>query len=728
MPAGHIRPVLAAFLCLCAGLATGDSGAPGTSGRAHAQAAEVLQLQGQHEQAIPEYRLALAEAGETDPAWRALLLAQLGGALLTTGRLDEAETALNGGLEIAGTLGDAALLASLLNNQAHLLRARGDINGALSRFREAFLHARRAGNPSLQAKSSLSAAEIQLSQEQDGGNTGILLEKAWQATASLPPSRNRAWLELKNAMLLQQLAKEGSREASANLEAAQRLEAAARTAEAVGDARTGSHAHGLLGALYEQEQRYKEALALTTTAVFLAQQVRAPELRYRWEWQQGRINAALGRPLQALEDHRRAAASLQSLRAEFAAENETVSAGLREDATPLFLALADLLLRASEMAGEGGRQQALLREARETVELLKATELQDYFQDDCVAAVRERIQELDTTIQPGTAVLYPIALPDRLELLLSLHDGIRKFSVPVGNDALVSEVYRFRQLLEKRTTRQYLRQARQLYQWLIAPLEAELVQHGIDTLVVVPGPALRAVPVSALHDGEDFLIRRYAVAMTPSLRLTDPRPIRRENVSLLLNGLTESVQGFPPLVHVASELDAIRDLYGGTMYRDQGYRKAVVQEELANEQYSIVHFATHGQFSGKVRDSFILTYDGRIGMDDLEEYIGVSWFRGDRPVELLALSACETAAGDNTAALGLASVAIKAGARSALASLWSINDQASSELVSAFYAQLRDPDVSKAQALRLAQVDFLEDMRYRHPAYWAPFLLIGNWL
>jgi len=188
------------------------------------------------------------------------------------------------------------------------------------------------------------------------------------------------------------------------------------------------------------------------------------------------------------------------------------------------------------------------------------------------------------------------------------------------------------------------------------------------------------------------------------------------------------VQGFPPLVHVSSELDTIHSLYGGEVYRDSAFRKAAVKQELEDRQYAIVHFATHGQFSGKVRDSFILTYDGRIDMDDLEEFVGVSWFREDNPVELLTLSACETAAGDDTAALGLASVAIKAGARSALASLWSINDQASSELVSDFYARLKDPAVSKAQALRLAQIGFLDDLRYKHPGYWAPFLLIGNWL
>jgi len=710
----------------CARVDAGDS-ASLPPDQTHAQAAETLQLQGKHAQAIAEYRLALA-GQDVDPAWQALLQGQLGAALLTAGQLDEAETVLRDGLENAKSLDDAGLQASLTNNLAHVLKAREDIAGALSLFRESYLYARQAGNPSLQAKASLSAADTLLSSGQDAGNAEILLEQAWQATSGLPSSRSRAWLSIQNALILQKLAANTSNREKILTHAAQRLQAAATTADAVGDARTASYAFGYLGALYEQQRRYAEALSLTGTAVFMAQQVQAPELRYRWEWQQGRIQDAQGRPRDALESYRRAAATLQSIRAEFTAGNETIAAAFREDASPLFLALADLLLRQSETEPDGEREQALLREARETVELLKTTELQDYFQDDCVAAVRARIKDLDATILPGTAVLYPITLPDRIELLLSLHDGMKKYTVPVSNDTLVNEVHQFRQRLEKRTTRQYLKQARQLYQWLIKPLEQDLAGHEIDTLVFVPGPALRAVPLAALHDGKDFLIRRYAVAMTPSLRLTDPRPIRRENVTLLLNGLTESVQGFPPLVYVASELEAIRGLYGGKMFQDEGYRKAVVQQELADEQYSIVHFATHGQFSGKVRDSFILTYDGRINMDDLEEYVGASWFREDNPVELLTLSACETAAGDDTAALGLASVAIKAGARSALATLWSINDQASSELVSDFYAQLADPNVSKAQALRLAQVGFLDDLRYKHPSYWAPFLLIGNWL
>jgi CHAT domain-containing protein len=114
-------------------------------------------------------------------------------------------------------------------------------------------------------------------------------------------------------------------------------------------------------------------------------------------------------------------------------------------------------------------------------------------------------------------------------------------------------------------------------------------------------------------------------------------------------------------------------------------------------------------------------------MDQLEQYIGLLRFRED-PLELLTLSACETAVGDDRAALGIAGIAIKAGARSALATLWYINDQASSTLVSEFYRQLQDPSVSRAIALKRAQLKLLNDRSYQHPSYWSPFLLINNWL
>src|SRR5690606_23254109 len=118
--------------------------------------------------------------------------------------------------------------------------------------------------------------------------------------------------------------------------------------------------------------------------------------------------------------------------------------------------------------------------------------------------------------------------------------------------------------------------------------------------------------------------------------------------------------------------------------------------------FSVVHIASHGQFTSDPRESFLLTFDGRLNINGLERLIEPSRFR-DRPVELLTLSACTTAAGDDRAALGLAGIAVKAGARSALASLWFINDEASAELVAGFYDALAEPGATKAGALQTAQ-------------------------
>jgi CHAT domain-containing protein len=233
--------------------------------------------------------------------------------------------------------------------------------------------------------------------------------------------------------------------------------------------------------------------------------------------------------------------------------------------------------------------------------------------------------------------------------------------------------------------------------------------------------------LAALHDGKHFLINQYAIATTPGLTLTDPKPLKRTNMSLLLNGLTQSVQGFPALPNVNTELEAISKLYNSTILKDGTFLIDSVEKELSATSFRAIHIASHGQFKSNPKDSFLLTYDNKLNMDRLKQMMGISKYR-DEPVELLTLSACQTAAGDDRAALGLAGIAVKAGARSALATLWFINDQASSQLITDFYTQLKDSSLSKAKALQRAQVKMISDKRYKHPSYWAPFLLIGNWL
>lgn len=197
---------------------------------------------------------------------------------------------------------------------------------------------------------------------------------------------------------------------------------------------------------------------------------------------------------------------------------------------------------------------------------------------------------------------------------------------------------------------------------------------------------------------------------------------------MLLSGISEAVQGFPPLTFVPGELRSIELLYPSETLLNEGFTLKQLERKVTDEQYSILHVASHGSFDRDARKTFLLTYDRKLTLNGLESLIRPSQYRG-RPVELLVLSACETAAGDDRAALGLAGVAVKAGARSALATLWFVNDQSTSELITEFYGQLRrSPSSSKARCLQLAQIKLLSDRRYSHPCYWSPYLIIGNWL
>ncbi|MDQ2695662.1 MAG: CHAT domain-containing protein, partial [Pseudomonadota bacterium] len=505
------------------------------------------------------------------------------------------------------------------------------------------------------------------------------------------------------------------------------LDRARAMAENLGDQRAAAYAYGYLGRLYQQRGRPQEALRLTSRAAFIAQQLQAPELLYLWHWQAGRLHKAMNDPEAALAAYRHAAYQLGQISAELLSSHR--GSAFREVVGPLYLEWADLLLKSAARINDPAVTEMYLVDARNAVEQLKTVELQDYFLDECVVAAQARATGLDQ-LAARTAVLYPILLAERTELLLSVPGGIRQFTVPVTAAALTDEVRALRRRLERRTTHDYLPHARRLYDWLIRPLEAQLAAAGVDTLVIVPDGPLRTVPLAALHDGRQFLIQRYALATTPGLTLTDASPLPRQDARVLVNGLTEGVQGFPPLPAVSYELAAIREIFGPgteTVLENQSFNLENLERALTRRPYTIVHIASHGQFASDIRDSFLLTYRQRITMDRLEEYMQFRRF-SEEPVELLTLSACQTAAGDDRAALGLAGVAIKAGARSALGTLWFINDQASSLLVADFYRFLQAPDATKARALQQAQLKLLAEPRYRHPVYWSPFLLIGNWL
>jgi CHAT domain-containing protein len=179
---------------------------------------------------------------------------------------------------------------------------------------------------------------------------------------------------------------------------------------------------------------------------------------------------------------------------------------------------------------------------------------------------------------------------------------------------------------------------------------------------------------------------------------------------------------------VQDEVKNLESIYGGPELLNAQFVQKNVEQEFSANTYSIVHIASHGHFDSDARKTFVLTYDGKLTLDELERIIRPSELK-NQPVELLTLSACQTAAGDDRAALGLAGIAVKAGARSALASLWYVNDETSTMLISDFYTNLHnEAGISKAKALQQAQIKLLSNPRYGHPCFWAPYQIIGNWL
>jgi len=690
--------------------------------QALARRGEAYRLQGHLREAGEDLRAALAKAEQSgDQRLVAAASGALGGIEQTSRHADIAEPLLRRSRDLASRLGDNATLAAAANDLGNLHAAAGRSSEAATAYAEAIASADAARDDNLAATAEINAARLAL-RRPESGNAIALLGRAVDRLERAPPtySRGLALVSAGSAVF----ERDGPLPADCRQIADRAFRAAALIADKLRNATLSSQAQGGLGRLYERAGRPREAAALTDRALFAAQEASAPELSFRWDWQQARLAKQQGQPGAALAGYRRAVAGLQSIRQDIPVEYRDGRSSYRVTFGPLYLEYSDLLLRRA--SSDPAQATSLIREARDTVEALKESELQDYFRDSCVGNFLARRRSIDT-VAPGAAVLYPISLPDRLELLVSFGNEQQQFTVPVAEATLRGEVRQFRELLEKRTTNEYLVPARRLYDQIIRPIEPVLAAHRIDTLVVIPDTVLRVIPFAALHDGRNFLIERYATAVAPSLHLMDPQPLAARSRTALVLGVSQSVQGFSSLPNVPREIAAVHEIEGGRSLLDDAFSTARFAAELKATPYNIVHIASHGQFGTDPKQTFVLAYDGQLTMDALETDIKYGE-RRTSALELLVLSACETATGDDRAALGLAGVALKAGARSALASLWHISDQASSDLIVDFYRGLQSGGLSKAQALRAAQRRLAAGQRYAHPAYWAPFLLIGNWL
>jgi len=394
------------------------------------------------------------------------------------------------------------------------------------------------------------------------------------------------------------------------------------------------------------------------------------------------------------------------------------------------------------------------------VDQRRGREFSNYFGRDIVAkqvnasGIRKTLSSV-THLGINSVILYVSAQDRYLELKLFLPNGKSVVkSIEVGRDTVLEVVKEFTNQVRKPTSldsHDYLNNGKKLYDWLISPLEKELQQNNINTIIFSMDTGLRGLPLAALYDGQNFLVEKYAYSLVPSFSLTDTKYVGLKNAQVLAMGASE----FPrdtaqsPLPSVPIELsNIITKIWSGQSFLNQDFTLANLQAQQAKGGFQIIHLATHGEFHpGGAKNSYIQFWDQKLRIDQLRQ-LNLS----DPQVELLVLSACTTAIGDEDAELGFAGLAVQAGVKSALASLWYVSDTGTLALMTEFYRQLKIKPM-KAEALRQAQlallykqvrleegtlrsdtgrstinlpVAYLGDRPLSHPYYWAAFTMIGS--
>lgn len=659
---------------------------------------------------------------------KAEVLRSLGGAWRRVGEIEKSQQVLQQSLQISEELRSPQAMGESLMALGNLARVNQNNETAIA-FYDRVANLSVSSLTKIQAqlnKLSLFLDELRL-------NSARQLWPQIQAQfGELPASRSAVYAQINLAESLLRLRQETAKDAADWPEIAKILVAAIKQAKSLGDNRSEAYALGELGSLYEVNNQLAEARSLTDEALVMAQSLNADDIAYKWQWQLGRILKAQGKTEAAIAAYTEAVNILQSLRSDLIGINTDIQFSFRKAVEPVYRQLISLLLANPDRTQPTTEN---LTKALELMEALQLAELDNFFGDTCSRLASGADAVKIDRIDPTAAVIYTIILADRLEVILSLPgQPLQRYFTTVSKGKLESVVAQLRQsIIEPRrnitfNTGKLLGFSQQIYDWLMRPLESELIKQNIKKLVFIPDGVLRNIPMSVLHDGQQYLLEKYAIAINTGMRLQQPKSLNIRNLKIFSGGLTEARQGFPALPGVAEELKQIELEIPTVVMLNQKFTTQAITEKLESSSFPVVHLATHGEFSSSAEKTFILTWDGRLNINQFENLLKRRERIGSEAIELLVFSACQTAQGDDRAALGLAGMALRSGARSILATLWSVNDEATSTVMSQFYRELVTNKVSKIEAIRLAQLNLLNQRDFQHPLFWAPYILIGNWL
>ena len=536
----------------------------------------------------------------------------------------------------------------------------------------------------------------------------------------------------------------------------------------------------------------EEALLHTQKALGISEQLNLGSMTYQWLWQQGRLlkaelefvpqqNKKKRGLLQqkAISAYGEAVHQVNLLRGDLITISRQSRVSFRQKIKPIYQDYIELLMDAereglafnpltapSNSSSGSLKLSSYLKQAIKTADSLQVSELTNFFRSDCLLANEVNLEEIDQ----NAAIIYPIVYKDYIEVIIGLpnnaswkksvaqkannpkstdsiwrhqkisfsmsdlEDAIPALRQPVAARASLQIASNSQRYSEVEAANKIRKLGESLYDALIKPFEADLQNSNVDTLIFISSSQLQNVPMAVLRNKEtnQYLVEQYAIATSPSLQLLDSTSLSKQRVSAVLGALTESsVPEYGSLKFVGDEAKAIQKMLPGSqLMQGEDFTKKNLERKVSSSSFPVVHLATHGKFGSTLEKTFIVTEDGTLNANELSSLLQGKGLGNDIPIELLVLSACETAKGDDLAALGLSGIAVRSGARSTLGSLWLVDDEGTATLMKRFYKNLTQTGMSRAKALQQAQISLLRDeqLNKQDPYFWAAFVLVGSWL
>ncbi|MDZ8264021.1 CHAT domain-containing protein [Nostoc sp. ChiQUE01b] len=506
--------------------------------------------------------------------------------------------------------------------------------------------------------------------------------------------------------------------------AVQYAESALQIAKSTNDERLMSNAFGALGKLEKKPER---SLYYLEQAMTLAQSIQAFDIAYEWQHELGLEYYKQGNYDKALKAYSTAINNLTQVRDNLLASNADLQFSFYEKVEPVYREYMRLLLSSPNPN---------LELVIQTNEQLQIAELENFLKCGKIDVVAlNKLQSLPNT----TAIIHIIDLGDRIEVIAqsSNHYIVRN---SVDAKSIGSYVNNLLDILQSPklfsiNKLSIISYYQNLYSLLIAPIKTHIPSSG--TIVFALDTSFQSLPMGLLHDGKNYFINQYSVAETLGSKIRSPKSLSKNQFTALIAGLSKespsfndknAPKGLKPLSGVVVEVaDVKKETTSSTVLLNENFTSLEFQKELTKNDFPIVHISTHGQFSSNSDKTVFLAYDKAINILEFDSLLKRKVQSNKNAIELLVLSACQTAKGNKRSTLGIAGVAAQAGAQSVIASLWLVDEGSTAVLMQEFYKAMKN-GLTKAEALRQAQLSLSSNSKYTHPYFWAGFVLVGGWL